>query len=126
MDIGFLFGWAKEQGVDLPTKADGSINIPAARAFYIDEASRENIGDGNSSAALSERAKERKRYNDGRFAPEGNGNAGKANMNRASANDSEKSVDKLAKREKAIKLGLVRTHRDIFLTMIYEKTLKVI
>ena len=34
MDIGFLFGWAKEQGVDLPTKADGSINIPAAFALY--------------------------------------------------------------------------------------------
>ena len=25
MDIGFLFGWAEEEGVDLPTKADGSI-----------------------------------------------------------------------------------------------------
>ena len=34
MDIKFLFGWAKEQGVDLPTKADGSINIPAAFALY--------------------------------------------------------------------------------------------
>lgn len=34
MDIGFLFGWAKEQRVDLPTKADGSINIPAAFALY--------------------------------------------------------------------------------------------
>ena len=34
MDIGFLFGWTKEQGVDLPTKADGSINIPAAFALY--------------------------------------------------------------------------------------------
>ncbi len=34
MDIGFLFGWAKEQGVDLPTKADGSIIIPAAFALY--------------------------------------------------------------------------------------------
>ena len=34
MDIGFLFGWAEEEGVDLPTKADGSINIPAAFALY--------------------------------------------------------------------------------------------
>lgn len=34
MDIGFLFGWAKEQGVDLPTKSDGSINIPAAFALF--------------------------------------------------------------------------------------------
>lgn len=34
MDIKFLFGWAEEEGVDLPTKADGSINIPAAFALY--------------------------------------------------------------------------------------------
>ncbi len=34
MDIGFLFGWAEEEGVDLPTKADGSINIPVAFALY--------------------------------------------------------------------------------------------
>ena len=33
MDIGFLFGWAKENGIDLPTKSDGSINIPAAFAL---------------------------------------------------------------------------------------------
>lgn len=54
------------------------INLPAARAFYIDEVSRENIGDGNSSEALSERAKERNRYDDGTFAPESDGNVGKA------------------------------------------------
>ena len=34
MDIRFLFGWAKENGIDLPTKSDGSINIPAAFALY--------------------------------------------------------------------------------------------
>ena len=27
MDVGFLFGWAKEQGVKVPTKSDGSANI---------------------------------------------------------------------------------------------------
>lgn len=46
MDIGFLFGWAKEQGVDLPTKADGSINIPAAFALY-DEWKKKG-GDGKA------------------------------------------------------------------------------
>ena len=43
MDIGFLFGWAKEQGIDLPTKADGSINIPAAFALY-DEWKKKGAG----------------------------------------------------------------------------------
>lgn len=43
MGIGFLFGWAKEQGVDLPTKADGSINIPAAFALY-DEWKKKGAG----------------------------------------------------------------------------------
>ena len=42
MDIGFLFGWAKEQGVDLPTKADGNINVPAALALYNDYNRRDN------------------------------------------------------------------------------------
>lgn len=27
MDVGFLFGWAEEQGIDVPTKSDGSANI---------------------------------------------------------------------------------------------------
>ena len=31
MNINFLFGWAKENGIDLPTKSDGSINIPAGK-----------------------------------------------------------------------------------------------
>ena len=43
MDIGFLFGWAKEQGIDLPTKSDGSINIPAAFALY-DEWKKKGAG----------------------------------------------------------------------------------
>lgn len=34
MNINFLFGWAKENGIDLPTKSDGSINIPAAFDLY--------------------------------------------------------------------------------------------
>ena len=34
MDVGFLFGWAKEQGIDVPTKSDGSANIPELFALY--------------------------------------------------------------------------------------------
>ncbi len=34
MDIGFLFGWAKEQGVKVPTKSDGSANIYELFALY--------------------------------------------------------------------------------------------
>lgn len=41
-----LFGWAEEEGVDLPTKADGSINIPAAFALY-DEWKKKG-GDGKA------------------------------------------------------------------------------
>ena len=36
MDIRFLFKWAEEEGVDLPTKDDGNINVPAALAEYND------------------------------------------------------------------------------------------
>ena len=48
MDIGFLFGWAKEQGIDLPTKSDGSINIPAAFALY-DEWKKKGAGGTKST-----------------------------------------------------------------------------
>ena len=68
MDIGFLFGWAKEQGVDLPTKADGSINIPAAFALY-DEwkkkggEGKEKDGNGKFSENGSPSSITRKRTN---------------------------------------------------------------
>ena len=52
------------------TSAD-YINMPAARAFHKEETAQENIGDGNSSAALSERAKHEKRDDDGKFAAGG-------------------------------------------------------
>ena len=44
MDIGFLFGWAKENGIKLPTRDDGNINVPAAFALY-DEWKKRNGGD---------------------------------------------------------------------------------
>ena len=34
MDVRFLFGWAEEQGVDVPTKSDGSANINELFALY--------------------------------------------------------------------------------------------
>lgn len=34
MDVGFLFGWAKEQGVKVPQKPDGSANINELFALY--------------------------------------------------------------------------------------------
>lgn len=34
MDVGFLFGWAEEQGIDVPTKSDGSANIYELFALY--------------------------------------------------------------------------------------------
>lgn len=34
MDIGFLFGWAEEQGIDVSTKSDGSANINELFALY--------------------------------------------------------------------------------------------
>lgn len=34
MDVGFLSGWAKEQGVKVPQKSDGSANINELFALY--------------------------------------------------------------------------------------------
>ena len=34
MDIGFLFGWAKEQGIKVPQKSDGSANINELFVLY--------------------------------------------------------------------------------------------
>ena len=34
MDVGFLFGWAKEQGIKVPQKSDGSANINELFAMY--------------------------------------------------------------------------------------------
>ena len=34
MDLGFLFGWAKEQGIKVPQKSDGSANINERFALY--------------------------------------------------------------------------------------------
>lgn len=33
-DIGWLFGWAKENGIDIPLNADGTANIPKLFELY--------------------------------------------------------------------------------------------
>lgn len=54
MDVGFLFGWAKEQGVKVPTKSDGSANINELFALYNEwkkkggESKAESSGDGSN------------------------------------------------------------------------------
>lgn len=49
MDIGFLFGWAKENGIKLPTRDDGNINVPAAFALY-DEWKKKHGGEKQSAS----------------------------------------------------------------------------
>lgn len=57
MDIKFLFGWAKEEGVELPTKSDGSIDIPAAFDLY-----KRRNGSKKKENAQSESGKEKREY----------------------------------------------------------------
>ena len=66
-----IFDWAIRNNKRLPMTSGSYINMPAARAFHKEETAQENIGDGNSSAALSERAKHEKRDDDGKFAAGG-------------------------------------------------------
>ena len=42
-DIGWLFGWAKENGIDIPLNADGTANIPKLFELY-DEWREKNGG----------------------------------------------------------------------------------
>lgn len=55
MGAGFLFGWAKEQGVKVPTKSDGSANINELFAMYDEwkkkgwESKAESSGDGSNN-----------------------------------------------------------------------------
>ena len=42
-DIGWLFGWAKENGIDIPLNADGTANIP--KLFELYDEWRERNGD---------------------------------------------------------------------------------
>ena len=60
-----IFDWAIRNNKRLPMTSGSYINMPAARAFHKEETAQENIGDGNSSAALSECAKYEKEMTTG-------------------------------------------------------------
>lgn len=55
MDVGFLFGWAKEQGVKVPQKSDGSANINELFALYNEwkkkggESKSESVSDSSAN-----------------------------------------------------------------------------
>ena len=66
MDIGFLFGWAKEQGVKVPQKSDGSANINELFALY-DEWKKKG---GESKAERSDDSSNKEKRNDKNDKPE--------------------------------------------------------
>lgn len=43
-----IFDWAKSSGTDLPTSADGNINMPAARALYQEKTGESGGSGGNT------------------------------------------------------------------------------
>lgn len=55
MDVGFLFGWAKEQGIKVPQKSDGSANINELFALYNEwkkkggESKSESVSDSSAN-----------------------------------------------------------------------------
>ena len=66
MDIGFLFGWAKEQGVKVPQKSDGSANINELFALYNEWKKK----GGESKAERSDDSSNQKKRNDKDDKPE--------------------------------------------------------
>lgn len=66
MDVGFLFGWAKEQGVKVPQKSDGSANINELFALY----NKWKKKGGESKAERSDDSSNRKKQNDKDDKPE--------------------------------------------------------
>lgn len=66
MDVGFLFGWAKEQGIDVPTKLDGSANINELFALYNEWKKK----GGESKAERSDDSSNQKKRNDKNDKPE--------------------------------------------------------
>ncbi len=50
-DIGWLFGWAKENGIDIPLNADGTANIP--KLFELYDEWRERNGDPKETKSFS-------------------------------------------------------------------------
>ena len=66
MDVGFLFGWAKEQGVKVPQKSDGSANINELFALYNEWKKK----GGESKAERSDDSSNQKKRNDKNDKPE--------------------------------------------------------
>lgn len=66
MDVGFLFGWAKEQGVKVPQKSDGSANINELFALYNEWKKK----GGESKAESSDDSSNKEKRNDKDGKPE--------------------------------------------------------
>ena len=66
MDIKFLFGWAKEQGVKVPQKSDGSANINELFALYNEWKKK----GGESKAERSDDSSNKENRNDKDDKPE--------------------------------------------------------
>ena len=66
MDAGFLFGWAKEQGVKVPQKSDGSANINELFALYNEWKKK----GGESKAERSDDSSNKEKRNDKDDEPE--------------------------------------------------------
>lgn len=66
MDVGFLFGWVEEQGIDVPTKSDGSANINELFALYNEWKKK----GGESKAEPSDDSSNKEKRNDKDDKPE--------------------------------------------------------
>ena len=66
MDLGFLSGWAKEQGIKVPQKSDGSANINELFALYNEWQKK----GGESKAERSDDSSNQKKQNDKDGKPE--------------------------------------------------------
>ena len=66
MDVGFLSGWAKEQGIKVPQKSDGSANINELFALY----NKWKKKGGESKAESSDDSSNQKKQNDKDGKPE--------------------------------------------------------
>lgn len=66
MDLGFLSGWAKEQGVKVPQKSDGSANINELFALYNEWKKK----GGESKAERSDDSSNKEKRNDKDNKPE--------------------------------------------------------
>ena len=64
MNVGFLFGWAKEQGIKVPQKSDGSANINVLFALY--EAWKKKGEESKAESSDDSSNKEKRNDKDGK------------------------------------------------------------